>query len=150
MNILILSGVNLDLLGTRENHIYGKDTLADMENLLTSEWAQLRKTFPKFSKVGLTFFQSNDEAKFLEMISKKWAGIVINPGAWTHTSLALADRLRGVGIPFVEVHMSNLHAREDFRKVSFLAPHALGVVQGFGIRSYLLGLEGLVSLTSKT
>jgi 3-dehydroquinate dehydratase-2 len=133
--ILIASGVNLDLLGQREPEIYGHATLSDMEALLRREFDHL---------VDLHFLQSNVESMFLEALSGGWDGAVINPGAWTHTSLALADRLAGVRLPFVEVHLSNTTKREAIRHFSYCAPHALGIVQGFGIRSYLLGLSGLL------
>jgi 3-dehydroquinate dehydratase-2 len=143
MSILIASGVNLDLLGTREPEIYGFDTIKDMESLLLSRWKTILKP-KKMAKTSLSFFQSNDESEFLEKISEPWVGIVLNAGSWTHTSLALADRLVGVKTPFVEVHLSNVFAREPFRHHSYLSRHAKGVVCGFGIQSYLLGLEGLV------
>ena len=145
MKILIASGVNLDLLGKREISIYGKDSLQTMEKLLKSNVTDLKKIF-KLKSCELVFFQSNDEATFLEEVSKSWDGIVINPGAWTHTSLALADRLVGLGTPYVEVHVSNVFAREEFRKHSFLSPHAVGTISGFGIYSYLLGLQALVTI----
>ncbi len=144
MNILIASGVNLDLLGRREPEIYGHDTLDDMQDLLKSEWPDLKKSFGD-TRTLLEFFQTNSEAELLTKLSeKKWAGVVLNAGAWTHTSLALADRLVGLSLCYVEVHVSNTHIREPFRHKSYLAPHAIGVIQGFGIRSYLLGLEALV------
>lgn len=144
MSYLIASGVNLDLLGRREPNIYGKQTLKDMEELLKSEIPRLQKQY-KIKKLQLSFFQSNDEAAFLEELSKDWQGIVINAGAWSHTSLAIADRLAGLGTPYAEVHLSNLSQRESFRHQTYLAAKAVGVVQGFGIESYLLGLEGLLS-----
>lgn len=148
MQILIASGVNLDLLGRREPSVYGHDTLADMEKLLTSEWPVLAKKFG-FAKDKLVFFQTNSETELLEKISEPWRGVVLNAGAWTHTSLALADRLAGLETKFVEVHLSQLSQREDFRQHSYTAKHALGVVYGFGISSYLLGLEGLLSKLAK-
>ena len=143
MTILIASGVNLDLLGTREPKIYGTDTLQDMNRLLKSEWPRIAKQF-KVPREKLEFYQTNSESDLLAKISQPYKGIVINAGAWTHTSLALADRLVGLQIPFVEVHVSNLSGREEVRQHSFLAAHAVGVVHGFGIRSYLVGLEALM------
>ena len=139
--ILIASGVNLDLLGMREPHLYGSQTLADMEALLQSEFGEIAE---------LNFFQTNAEAEYLAALSQGWDGAVINPGAWTHTSLALADRLAGLKLPFVEVHLSNTAAREAIRHHSYTAPLAAGVVQGFGINSYALGLSGLLCYLSET
>ena len=138
--ILIGSGVNLDLLGRREPDVYGHATLADMETLVRESVAD---------RAALTFMQTNDEAQFLGALDQGWDGAVLNPGAWTHTSLALADRLAGLGLPFVEVHLSNTAAREAFRHHSFGARLAVGVVQGFGIHSYLLGVEGLLAFLKK-
>lgn len=136
LRILVANGVNLDLLGQREPGVYGKGTLADLE-------AHVRALAPE--GVALTFFQTNDEALFLAKISDGWDGAVINPGAWTHTSLALADRLKGLALPFVEVHLSNTMAREEFRHRSYSAPHAAGIVIGLGFDSYVAGLTGLVA-----
>ena len=144
--ILIASGVNLDLLGRRQPDIYGNHTLMDMQKLVKSQW---KKEFLK-APFELVFFQTNDELKFLKEISKNYVGAVINAGAWTHTSLAIADRLLGLQLPFVEAHVSQVSRREDFRKHSFLKPHALGVVEGQGIRSYWLALELLMRHFAKT
>ena len=135
LRILVASGVNLDLLGRREPEIYGRATLADVEALLRADAPE---------GTDLTFFQTNDEAQYLARLGDGWDGAVLNPGAWTHTSLALADRLAGLGLPFVEAHLSNLHKREAFRQHSYAAAHAVGIVQGFGIDSYRLALLGLV------
>lgn len=148
LRILIAHGVNLDLLGTREPAIYGKHTLADIEARLRALSPALEKAF-NLTAPDFTFFQSNDEAEFLAEISKKWDGALINAGAWTHTSLALADRLAALSLPFVEVHISNLSRREDFRKHSYSAPHALGVCYGFGIDSYTAALSGLYAALQK-
>lgn len=144
MQILIASGVNLDLLGKREPKIYGSETLKDMQELLTSAWPSLAKQYG-LSKDKLVFFQTNSEVEFLEKLDGPWRGVVINPGAWTHTSLAIADRLAALQTKYVEVHLSQLSQREEIRQKSLTAHHALGVVYGFGIQSYLLGLEGLLS-----
>lgn len=142
-SILIANGVNLDLLGTREPSIYGKEGLDDIRELL------LRFSQDLAQKVGfagcqLKFFQTNNEAEFLGEISKAWDGALLNLGAWTHTSLAIADRLAALELNFVEVHISNLAQREDFRHHSYSAKHANGVVYGMGIDSYLAGLTGLL------
>jgi len=147
-NILIAHGVNLDLLGRREPDVYGSSTMADIEKRLREE--ALRLATGSILEVRLTFFQTNDEAAYLNELSKGWDGAIINPGSWTHTSLALADRLVGLRLPFVEVHLSNLSRREDFRQRSYSAPHALGVIHGFGVESYTLGLQALIrTLTQK-
>jgi len=144
--ILIASGVNLDLLGRREPHIYGSDSLADMKKMVTKNW---RQTFAD-SAFKLVFFQTNDEAKFLKELDKSYAGAVINAGAWTHTSLAIADRLAGLSLPFVEAHVSRLSERESFRQHSYLKAHALNVIDGEGIRSYWVALESLMAFLTKT
>ncbi len=144
MNILVLHGPNLNLLGTREPEVYGHMTLADIEGEL-ERWAGEQG-------VTLRFFHSNHEGALIDAIheARGWAaGIVINPGAYTHTSVALRDAIAGVALPTVEVHLSNTHAREEFRHRSLIAPVALGQVQGFGWRSYLLGLSGLVAHLDK-
>lgn len=142
MKILIANGVNLDLLGSRPSQHYGDQTLKDLETYLTREALVLENIFDR--KIELTFFQSNDEGKFLEQISLSWDGALMNPGAWTHTSLALADRLEALKLPFVEVHLSQLYQRESYRQQSYLSKHALGVVCGFGFASYSVGLHGLL------
>ena len=141
--ILVASGVNLDLLGRREPEIYGSDTLKDMESLLRKNWQNEAVSF-NGSGYQLVFFQSNDEFRFLSELDKGYAGAVINAGAWTHTSLALADRLAGLSLPFVEAHVSDLSKREDFRQHSFLKAHAIEVIQGLGIQSYWVALQILV------
>ena len=141
--ILIASGVNLDLLGRREPSIYGSATLNDMKKLLESNFSQWQKK-RSGRKYKLIFFQTNDEAKFLSKIGADFVGAVINAGAWTHTSLALADRLVGLQLPYVEAHVSKLADRESFRQHSYLAAHALKSIDGLGIRSYWVALELLL------
>lgn len=144
LNILVANGVNLDLLGSREPEIYGEATLKTVEDMIRREVSNIESEFGL--KIDLSFYQTNNESDFLAKVAGAWDGILLNPGAWTHTSLALADRLVGVGTAFVEVHISNTAAREDFRKHSYTAPNSSGVVYGFGIYSYLLGIRGLVQI----
>jgi 3-dehydroquinate dehydratase-2 len=141
--VLVANGVNLDLLGRREVGVYGRASLAEIEAGLERD-APAAARLAGWDEVELAFFQSNDEARFLEELGKGWDGALINAGAWTHTSLALADRLKGLDLPFVELHLSNLAAREEFRHKSYSAPHAAGVVYGFGAASYLAALVGLL------
>jgi len=138
-----MNGVNLDLLGQRQPELYGSFNLNDLESLLKKESVALAKA-SGIKNVHLDFFQSNTESDFIEKLtSTKADGLLINPAAWTHTSLALADRLAALKTPFVEVHISNLASREEYRQKSYSAPYAIGVVYGFGLDSYLVGLTGL-------
>ena len=140
MRVAVIHGPNLRLLGRREPEVYGKDTLADVDERLRALAAEL--------EVEIETFQSNHEGEildFLEVAAQRVDGFLINPGGLTHTSVALRDGLTGVARPFVEVHLSNPAAREPFRHHSFLSPVARGVVYGFGVGSYLLGLRGLVT-----
>ena len=140
MRIGVIHGPNLNLLGRREPEVYGRTTLAEIDTRLRALGAELG--------VEVEAFQANGEGELVDRIQElgdRVAGFVINAGAYTHTSVALRDALVGVGRPFVEVHLSNLHAREPFRRRSYLAARAVGVVMGFGAESYLLGLRGLVS-----
>lgn len=139
MRIAVVHGPNLRLLGRREPEVYGTATLSDVNALLTEEASALG--------VEVEFFQSNHEGDLLDFVDEASArvqGFVVNPGAFTHTSVALRDALAGVALPFVEVHLSNTAAREPFRRHSYLADLAAGVVFGFGSESYVLGLRGLV------
>jgi 3-dehydroquinate dehydratase II len=139
LEILVLHGPNLNLLGEREPEIYGRQSLSDIEEAVAARALEL--------EVSVRFYQSNHEGALVDQIqgARAWAsGILINPGAYTHTSVAIRDAITAVGLPTVELHLSNTHAREPFRHHSFIAPVALGQVQGFGWRSYLLALEGLV------
>ncbi|PWK86669.1 3-dehydroquinate dehydratase [Fulvimonas soli] len=135
--ILVLHGPNLNLLGTREPEIYGRDTLADIDARLAARAAEAGH--------ALESFQSNAEHALVERVHRAReegvALILINPGAFTHTSIALRDALAAVAIPFVEVHLSNVHAREPFRRHSYLSDLAVGVICGFGGDSYALALE---------
>ncbi|MCP9915381.1 type II 3-dehydroquinate dehydratase [Cyanobium sp. ATX 6F1] len=140
MQLLLLHGPNLNLLGTREPHLYGHQSLSQLDDDLRQRARDLG--------AELESFQSNHEGELVDRIHRARGasdGIVINAGAYTHTSIALRDALLGVAIPFVEVHLSNTHAREPFRHHSTLADRAIGVIAGFGPLSYRLGLEGLVA-----
>jgi 3-dehydroquinate dehydratase-2 len=139
MRVLLLNGPNLNLLGLREPGLYGVDTLEAIEAELSRQAAGLG--------VALECFQSNHEGALVDRIHAARGhadGILINAGAFTHTSIALRDALLGVAIPYVELHLSNVHARESFRHHSYLADKALGVICGFGPASYGLALQGLV------
>ena len=138
MNILLINGPNLNLLGTREPEIYGYKTLNDIEEDL-SRVAEAKKTI-------LECFQSNHEGEIVDKIHdsvNRIQGILINAGAFTHTSISIRDALIGSKIPFVELHISNIFSREDFRKESFLTDKAIGIISGFGMSSYSLALDGI-------
>jgi 3-dehydroquinate dehydratase-2 len=139
MHLLLLNGPNLNLLGQREPGIYGSGTLASIEDRLRQEATA--------AGAELECFQSNFEGALVERIHQAMGtsqGILINAGAYTHTSIALRDALLGVALPYVELHLSNTHARESFRHRSLLADRAIGVVCGFGPMSYSLALQGLI------
>ena len=137
-SILILNGPNLNLLGTRQPEVYGKTTLADVEALCREK--------AKTLGLDVAFEQSNHEGALIDLIHAakgKHAGIVLNAGAYTHTSIALMDAIASVELPVVEVHLSNIHAREEFRHRSYIAPVALGQICGFGAQGYLMALDAL-------
>ena len=139
----VAQGVNLDLLGQRETDIYGNITLASIEESLRKDLINLKTHF-KHETFKLEFFQSNNESEFLAFLSKPFSGLIINAGAWTHTSLAIADRLRAIKTPYIETHISNIAARETFRQHSYTAAHAQGVIFGLGLDSYRAALYALM------
>ena len=139
MNILLINGPNLNLLGTREPEIYGNKTLCDIEKELMAA--------AKTKKIKLECFQSNHEGEIVDKIQDSVGmvdGILINAGAFTHTSISIRDALIGSKIPFVELHISNIFSREEFRKDSFLTDKAIGIISGFGISSYFLAFDGII------
>ena len=139
MKLLVLNGPNLNLLGTREPEVYGYDTLNQIMQELNEEALMLGFTIESY--------QSNHEGDLVDQVQRatleNFAGIIINPGAYTHTSIALRDAISGVGVPTVEVHLSNIHAREKFRQHSYIAPVSIGQIVGFGACGYHLALRAL-------
>ncbi len=145
-SVLVINGPNLNLLGTREPEVYGKTTLDDITQKLQNQAANLG--------ISLDSYQSNHEGELIDRVQKaKKDGvgfIIINPGGFTHTSVALRDALAGVAIPFIEVHLSNIHQREEFRKHSYFSDLAIGVICGLGAKGYELALAAIQEkITSK-
>lgn len=141
MKILIINGVNMNMLGIREPEKYGTTTLKDLEKDLYAYSFELG--------IDIETYQSNHEGEIVEKIQSAYEnfdGIVINPAAYTHTSVAIRDAIAAVDIPTVEIHMTNIQAREDFRQKSLIAPVCVAQICGFGTESYKLGLKGLVEL----
>lgn len=145
MTVLIINGPNLNLLGTREPEIYGATTLSQIEE----------KTAKSLQQANLksTFFQSNAEHEIVDCIQSSIAKdigfIIINPAAFTHTSVAIRDALAAVGLPFIEIHLSNPHAREPFRKHSYFSDLAIGIIAGFGEKSYLMACDVAIDYLKK-
>ena len=147
-SVLVLNGPNLNLLGTRKPEVYGTTTLADVEELCRQEAGKLG--------LELTFRQSNHEGQLIDWIHEAGAdmkagtciGAVFNPGAFTHTSVALHDAIEGASLPLIEIHISNVHRREEFRHHSFISPVARGIIVGFGVYGYVLALNGLHQATA--
>ena len=143
MRVLILNGPNLNLLGTRQPEVYGATTLKDIEQMCHAHAPE----------AAIAFAQSNHEGVMIDAIHAAKStqdGIILNAGAYTHTSVALHDALASVELPCVEVHLSNIHAREPFRHHSHIAPVAIGQIAGFGAQSYLLALDALSAHLAKT
>lgn len=164
MRILVINGPNLNLLGLREPDVYGRETLEDINEMLrawASGWGapgegvaggRAAKKGSKEEAVELEFLQSNHEGAIIDAIhgaAGRVDGILINPGAYTHYSYAIRDALASVPLPAVEVHLSNIYAREAFRRESVISPVVKGQVSGFGSHGYILGLEGLVEILRK-
>lgn len=144
ISVLVLHGPNLNLLGLREPEIYGSTTLAQIDDSLKLDGAKLH--------IEVDCLQSNHEGVLVDAIHnarESHQGILINAGAYTHTSVAIRDALAGVMLPTVEVHLSNIYTREDFRHHSYIAPIAIGQISGFGADSYSLGLQALVNYLRK-
>lgn len=140
MNILLMHGPNLNLLGLREPEVYGHDTLDEINARVQEEGEKLGVT--------VRVFQSNSEGELIDTIhgERSWADyIIINPGAYTHTSIALRDAIAGVEVPTIEVHLSNVHAREEFRHHSYISPVTVGQVVGFGAQGYIMALHGAIA-----
>lgn len=141
MNILVINGPNINMLGVREQGVYGQKTYADLVALIESTAKQLA--------INVTCFQSNGEKEIIDVIQDaygKYDGIVINPAAYTHYSVAILDALKAVALPAVEVHISNIHAREEFRHHSVTAAACVGQIVGLGFQGYVLALQTLVNI----
>ena len=136
MKVLVLNGANMNLLGKREPEVYGKETLEDLEKAINEEASRLG--------MNVGFFQSNHEGEIVDAIHNAMKegtdAVIINPGAFTHYSYAIWFAIKGTGIKAIEVHMSNIHAREEFRTKSVIAPVCIGQISGFGVKSYLVAL----------
>ncbi len=139
MKIIIINGPNLNLLGSREPGTYGNETFE-------SYFQKLKQNFPQ---IELAYFQSNIEGELIDQLQsadKNYDGIIINAAAYTHTSIGIGDAVKAISTPVVEVHISNTSAREEFRHTSFIAPHARGVILGFGLKSYELAVKSFLNI----
>ena len=141
--ILVIHGTNLNMLGIREPEMYGNLSINDINRFI--------KDFGKENNILIDNFQSNIEGEIVDFIHKNRdsQGLIINPAAYTHTSIAIRDAIKSVDMPAVEVHLSNIHSREEFRKKSFIAPVCIGQISGFGYYSYILGLNAIVNYLKK-
>jgi 3-dehydroquinate dehydratase-2 len=143
--VFLLNGPNLNLLGEREPEVYGRETLADIETRATAEAGRLG--------LLLDFRQTNHEGVLIDWVheaGKRAAGLIVNPGAYTHTSIALHDALKAVRIPKIELHLSNIHAREPFRRTSYVSPAVDALIAGLGSEGYLLALDAMNRLIDKS
>ena len=139
MKILIINGPNLNILGVREPNIYGHESFEDY----------LKKLHSSFPTVEIDYHQSNSEGELIDLIQNQGSkndGVIINAGAYTHTSLAISDAVRSLSVPCIEVHLSNVYKRESYRQHSYLSPVVQGVIGGFGLDSYRLGIEALLTI----
>ena len=137
MKLIIINGPNLNLLGKREPEIYGSTTFEEY-------FSELKQ---KFSTIQLDYFQSNIEGEIINKLHEvgfSYDGVILNAAAYTHTSVGIGDAVKGISTPVVEVHISNVHSREDFRHVSFIAGNAKGVISGFGLNSYVLAIQSFI------
>lgn len=143
-SLLILNGPNLNLLGTRQPEVYGSTTLADIEEMC--------RTYARAVNIDVAFDQSNHEGDLVDALHAAKGthdGVILNAGAYTHTSIALMDAIKSVALPVVELHLSNIHARESFRHTSYISPVAIGLICGFGARGYTLAIDALLSFLEK-
>lgn len=137
MKLIIINGPNLNLLGKREPEIYGSTTFEEY-------FSELKQ---KFSTIQLDYFQSNIEGEIINKLHEvgfSYDGVILNAAAYTHTSVGIGDAVKGISTPVVEVHISNVHSREDFRHVSYIASNAKGVISGFGLNSYVLAIQSFI------
>lgn len=137
MKLFIINGPNLNLLGKREPEIYGTNSFKDYLKMLKQN----------FSNIEIEYYQSNIEGEIIDKLHEvgfNFDGIILNAGAYTHTSIAIADAIKAIKTPVIEVHISNVHSREDFRNISYIAPNAKGIISGFGFQSYQLAIQSFL------
>ncbi|MGI6442382.1 MAG: type II 3-dehydroquinate dehydratase [Synergistaceae bacterium] len=140
MKIIVINGPNLNMLGVREPEIYGSQSLQDLNEYI--------RNFSVLKNIDVDFFQSNHEGNIIDVIQEsmgKYEAIIINPAAYTHTSIAIADAIRAVGLPTVEVHLSDVNSREEYRKTSYISEHCVATVSGKGFNSYIDAIEIILS-----